>query len=103
MGPFSINMWFRANASDMDGDLFEYIFSHSDNATRRNFAAVDTFDPNQVSPRSCGPLCCSAASAGLAHTAHTHLLPLAPAHISVAGGRLIVRTRASRPQRKRTP
>lgn len=51
MGPFTINMWFRANASDMDGDLFEYVFSHSANATRGNFAAVDTFHPDQVSLR----------------------------------------------------
>ncbi|KAK9917704.1 hypothetical protein WJX75_007350 [Coccomyxa subellipsoidea] len=48
MGPFSINMWVKANATDMDGDLFQYFFSHSGYATRQNYASVDTFHPNQV-------------------------------------------------------
>lgn len=49
MGPFTINIWVKANASDMDGDLFTYFFSHSAYATRQNYANVDTFHPNQVS------------------------------------------------------
>ncbi|BDA48704.1 hypothetical protein COCOBI_12-3860 [Coccomyxa sp. Obi] len=48
MGPFTINIWVKANASDMDGDLFQYFFSHSAYATRQNYANVDTFHPNQV-------------------------------------------------------
>lgn len=48
MGPFSINMWVKANATDMDGDLFQYFFSHSGYATRQNYASVDTFHPNQA-------------------------------------------------------
>ena len=51
MGPFTVNLWFRANASDMDGDIFEYVYSHSKYANRTNFAPVDTFHPNQVRMR----------------------------------------------------
>lgn len=49
MGPFTVNLWERANATDQDGDLFEYIYSHSAYATREDFANVDAFHPNQVS------------------------------------------------------
>lgn len=48
MGPFTVNLWERANATDQDGDLFEYIYSHSAYASRDNFADVDAFHPNQV-------------------------------------------------------
>ncbi len=48
MGPFTVNLWERANATDQDGDLFEYIYSHSAYASRDEFAAVDAFHPNQV-------------------------------------------------------
>ena len=48
MGPFTVNLWERANATDQDGDLFEYIYSHSAYATRDDFANVDAFHPNQV-------------------------------------------------------
>ena len=48
MGPFTVNLWERANATDQDGDLFEYIYSHSAYATREDFASVDAFHPNQV-------------------------------------------------------
>jgi hypothetical protein len=47
-GPFTVSMWFRANASDMDGDLFQYVFSASKYASRQNFSAMDTFYPNQA-------------------------------------------------------
>ena len=58
MGPFTVNLWERANATDQDGDLFEYIYSHSAYATRDEFANVDAFHPNQVSwqlPLAAGP------------------------------------------------
>ena len=48
MGPFTINLWERANATDQEGDLFQYIFSHSAYANRTQFATVDAFHPNQV-------------------------------------------------------
>ena len=48
MGPFTINLWERANATDQEGDLFQYIFSHSAYANRTQFAPVDAFHPNQV-------------------------------------------------------
>ena len=48
MGPFTINLWERANATDQEGDLFQYIFSHSAYANRTQFAPVDAFPPNQV-------------------------------------------------------
>ena len=57
MGPFTINLWERANATDQDGDLFQYIFSHSAYANRTQFAAVDAFHPNQV----CIPADCTAS------------------------------------------
>lgn len=48
MGPFTINIWVKANATDMEGDLFQYFFSHSAYASRQNYAAVDAFHSNQV-------------------------------------------------------
>jgi hypothetical protein len=47
-GQFTISFWFKANSSAQKGDLFEYIFSHSANATRQHYSTVDTFQPNQV-------------------------------------------------------
>ena len=73
-GPFTLNMWFRANASDMDGDLFQYVFSQSKYATRQNFAAVDTFHPNQV--RRALPFhCCSLARCSAPHWGSVMLKP----------------------------
>ena len=48
MGPFTVNLWEKANSTDQDGELFEYVYSHSAYAGRRNFAPVDAFHPNQV-------------------------------------------------------
>lgn len=71
MGPFTVNMWERANASDQDGDLFQYMYSHSGYASRRNFAPVDAFHPNQVksqaqehclNSQTAGKLVCGARS-----------------------------------------
>jgi hypothetical protein len=47
-GPFSVAFWFKANASAQEGQLFEYMFSHSANSTREHPSTVDTFQPNQL-------------------------------------------------------
>ena len=49
-GAFSVNLWFKANNSDLEGATFEYLFSNAANATTTAPAAVDTFYPNQVGP-----------------------------------------------------
>ena len=49
-GPFTVNLWFRGNGSDMSGELFEYIFSHSAYATRTLPSPVSSFQANQARP-----------------------------------------------------
>ncbi|KAK9839475.1 hypothetical protein WJX81_004373 [Elliptochloris bilobata] len=47
-GPFSVNLWFRGNGSEMTGELFEYIFSHSAYATTTQPSTVSSFQANQI-------------------------------------------------------
>ncbi len=69
MGPFTVNLWERANSTDQDGELFEYLYSHSAYAGRQNFAPVDAFHPNQVQqPQSSGCDICLIVTCLRSHT-----------------------------------
>ena len=52
-GPFTVNLWMRANASDADGDLFEYVYSHSGYATRQKLCDGGHVPPQPGPPAVC--------------------------------------------------